>query len=141
VVIQRIWPKVITREPMPIGWYNVFCPQGGDLNITTATMDFDNPEGTEYSRDHQLVQQFAYSLQPGEAGVFHAQVSNLEGNNKVTWDLMIDLTVGSKSVTVNANKVALGGKHFVTGSTCGTRSIEWRFGRWKESPINPCGDS
>jgi hypothetical protein len=140
VVVHRVWPKVVKKEPMPFGWMTLSCPGAGPLSHVGANLNLENPDATYYfSGDGQSLSRLAYSLTRGEAGVFYVYVFNGSGSGRITWDVMLDVTVGSKSQTVNVNETALKGQHFVTTADCGTRSFSWGHSGWVDEGLRaPC---
>jgi hypothetical protein len=139
VVIHRVWPKLVKKEPMPPGWMTLSCPQGGPLDAISAVLDLKSPDATTYEdANGRPLPRLAYSLTRGEAGVFYTQVFNGGGQGRITWDVMLDVTVGNRSQTVNVNEMALKGKHFVTTALCGTRYFEYGgYGKWIDGGPSP----
>jgi hypothetical protein len=84
VVIHRVRPKVIKKEPMPPGWMTLSCPAGGEFGAISAALDLNNPDATEYTAaDGRPLSRLAYSLTRGEAGVFDIHAFN-DGPDEVT---------------------------------------------------------
>jgi hypothetical protein len=138
VIVHRLGSEIISHSPMPTGWNSYLCGGGGMLPDPTASMDLNNPAATVYGTNGTRVDHFAYALAPGEAGVFYVQASN-SGRDRLTWDLTVDVTVGNESQTLNLNRLALHGRHFVTATACGTSmksdSYDGYTSRWL--PVRP----
>jgi len=139
VVIHRVWAKIVSRAPMPPGWLTLSCPQGGSIGSISASLKLSDPSATTYADENdKQIPRLTYSLARGEAGVFYVQVFNdTEDKLQTTWDLMIDLTVGSKSLSLNLNSLKLGGKHFQQNSSCNTTGYE-AGETWTNYGLNEC---
>lgn len=139
VVIHRVWAKIVSRAPMPPGWLTLSCPQGGSIGSISASLKLSDPSATTYADENdEQIPRLTYSLARGEAGVFYVQVFNhAEDKLQTTWDLMIDLTVGSKSLSLNLNSLKLDGKHFQQNSSCNTTGYE-AGETWTNYGLNRC---
>jgi hypothetical protein len=138
VVVHRVWAKVIDRDAMPSDQLSLVCASGGPIDTITAFVPLVQGQKTTYADLHGEYPHLAYSLEQGEAGVFLVRAHNLSRNDVVTWDLMVEFTVGSRREVVNINETRLAGKHFVTSTACGTERRVWAPGQWVSEGPAPC---
>ena len=131
VVIHGVTPKIVSQSPMPKNWRMLTCPIGDQLNEVNATVDLEHPTGTTYAdATGRSMEHLDYSLAKGEAAVFYVQLFG--GTDQVTmWDILLDISVGATSSTLDLNEIALQGKHFESSTSCGIPTLEYS-GSWTQ---------
>jgi hypothetical protein len=124
---------------MPAGFRLIGCPTGGISEYVSAEISLEHPEATTYhDRQGVKLSALAYSLKPGEAGVFFVQEFSHTRRSQTIWDLMLEVTAGGKSETIDVNQEKLGGKHFVSAPSCGIDQYTWVVTEWIDSGVTSC---
>ncbi len=130
VVVQRVRAKIVSTSAPAAGRLLLSCGEGGPLNVVTATVSLQNPDApTQYvDASGRPLRHLAYSLARDEAAFFVVEHAEDPLPADMTWDLLVDYTVGEKTFTANLNEMHLDGRHFDSPSPCGRRNLTWQPG-------------